>query len=154
MTKKSKRAALLLVSDKTGIVELAQGLANLGFELVSAGSTAKTLKQAELFVHEVTTNPLDPNLLLRITGDPEDPMTKRKFEDLELPPIELVVVNLYPLAEVLSGPSMTQHEAMEYLDVIPSALLRAAARSFEHVAALCDTSDYEKCSTPWASSMI
>lgn len=113
-----KKKAFLYVSDKTGIVELAHELAKMEFELLSAGSTAKTLKQSELEIEEVSF-PLD------ISG------------------IDLAAVNLYPITHLINQGSLTQKEVLEYFDINASSLLRSAAKNFEKTIALCDPMDYD-----------
>ena len=148
------KTAFLSVSDKTGIGEFANGLAELGYRLLSSGGTASVLKQAELEVCEVpelTEFPdilsgrvrlLHPKLFAGILADPADPKHAADLERHGIPCLHIVVVNLYPLSEVLQAGNLSQEEVLEFLDVAGSALLRSAARNFPHVLTLCDPRDY------------
>lgn len=153
MSEKQKRA-FLNVSDKTGIVDLAQGLKELGWELLASGGTAKTLKQFELEISELSPAPgvpaalepklrlLQPGLMGAALADRWKPPEAAAAEKLGQAPLDLVAINLYPLSQVLEQSSLTQREVMEYVDVSASAALRAAARNFAHVIVLCDPVDY------------
>ena len=148
------KTAFLSVSDKTGIVEFASGLAELGYRILSSGGTANVLKQAELKITEVpeiTEYPdilrgrvrlLQAKLFAGILADPRDAKHVEDVRRHEIPAIELVAVNLYPLSEILQPGNLTQEDVLEFLDVAGSALLRAAARNFPHVLAVCDPQDY------------
>lgn len=113
-----RKKALLYVSDKTGIVELAHELAKLKFDILSAGSTAKILKQSELQIEEVSF-PAD------VSG------------------IDLAAVNLYPISQLIHEGSLAQKEILEYFDINASSLLRSAAKNFEKTVVLCDPVDYD-----------
>jgi len=147
------RRALLSVYDKTGLVEFAAGLAELGFELVASGGTARALSAAGLPVTQVD----------RVTGFPEilggrvktlhpavhgGILARRTPEHLaelaahNIAPVDLVVSNLYPFAATIARPGVTEAEAVEEIDIGGVALMRAAAKNFESVAVLCDPTDY------------
>ncbi|HVE12323.1 MAG TPA: bifunctional phosphoribosylaminoimidazolecarboxamide formyltransferase/IMP cyclohydrolase [Elusimicrobiota bacterium] len=148
------RTALLSVSDKSGIADFAHGLSELGYTLLSSGGTAQTLRQAELEVQDVrelTDFPdifggrlrlLHPRLFAGIMADRDSAEQARDLTSQEVPPIDLVVVNLYPLSELLGPGKLEQKEILDFLDASGAALLRAAARNFHHVVALCDPRDY------------
>jgi phosphoribosylaminoimidazolecarboxamide formyltransferase / IMP cyclohydrolase len=147
------RRALISVFDKTGLAELAQGLARLGVEMVSTGGTLQALRAAGLAVtavSEVTGFPeilggrvktLHPRihggiLAKRSEADHADQLAAHGIE-----PIDLVVVNLYPFQKtVASGASF--EEAVEMIDVGGPAMVRAAAKNFEGVAVVVDPADY------------
>ena len=153
MNSKTRRA-LLNVSDRTGIVELAHGLKELGFEVLAGGATAKALKQYELEISEVPnlrgvrgllepkTRYLHPSFFGALLADKTKPEEVRAANTLGQSPIDLVALNLYPLAQVLEQDSLTQSEAMEFIDIAASALLRAAARTHAQTIVLCDPVDY------------
>jgi phosphoribosylaminoimidazolecarboxamide formyltransferase/IMP cyclohydrolase len=147
------RRALLSVYDKTGLVEFAAGLAELGFELVASGGTARALSAAGLPVTQVD----------QVTGFPEilggrvktlhpaihgGILARRTPEHLaelaahDIAPVDLVVSNLYPFAATIARPGVTEAEAVEEIDIGGVALTRAAAKNFESVAVLCDPADY------------
>ncbi len=144
--------ALLSVSDKTGLVEFAQGLVELGFELVSTGGTHKTLQAAGLkvtYVSEVTGFPeildgrvktLHPRIHAGLLA------TKRLEHEAQLqaqgiPRIDLLCVNLYPFRETLARGASFE-ECLENIDIGGPAMLRAAAKNHEAVLPVCDPADY------------
>jgi phosphoribosylaminoimidazolecarboxamide formyltransferase/IMP cyclohydrolase len=150
----SLRRAILSVSDKTGLSELARGLLGQGFEIVSSGGTARHLREAGLAVREAAS----------VTGFPEilggrlktlhpllhgGILARREIpEDLEIlakhgiAPVDLVAVNLYPFAATVARPGCDLAQAVEEIDVGGPALLRAAAKNWRHVVVLCDPADY------------
>ncbi|MBI4677603.1 MAG: bifunctional phosphoribosylaminoimidazolecarboxamide formyltransferase/IMP cyclohydrolase [Elusimicrobia bacterium] len=146
--------AILNVTDKTGIVELAYALASLGFKVVSSGATYTALKQSELEVLqpqdvagapdvlEGTLGLLHPRLLIGVAADRDHPGHMHELERRKAVPVDLVAVNLYPLAEITAERDLSQAEMLGYLDVGSAAVLRAAARNFRHVIPLCDPDDY------------
>ncbi len=146
--------AILSVYDKTGLVEFARGLAELGFELVASGGTARALSAAGLPVTQVD----------QVTGHPEilggrvktlhpaihgGILARRTPEHLAelagygIAPVDLVVCNLYPFPATVAKPGVTEPEAVEEIDIGGVTLLRAAAKNFESVAVVCDPADYE-----------
>jgi phosphoribosylaminoimidazolecarboxamide formyltransferase/IMP cyclohydrolase len=160
-----KRRALLSVYDKRGLIELGRGLTELGFELLASGGTARALSQAELPV-----TPVD-----EVTGFPEilggrvktlhpaihgGILARRTPEHLAelsmhgIVPIELVVCNLYPFAETVRRPGVTEAQVVEEIDIGGVALLRAAAKNFESVTVVCDPADYEKVLTALRSDAL
>lgn len=146
--------AILSVWDKTGIVDLARRLVELGWELVSTGGTLHALEKAgipaipvsavtgfpELLEGRVKT--LHPAIHAGILAHRDRPEHVTALAKHHIGPIDLVVVNLYPFAEVArSGASLDQ--ALEYIDIGGPALLRAAAKNFPFVLPLVDPKDYE-----------
>jgi len=148
------RRALLSVSDKTGLVELARGLVELGVELVSTGGTARHLAEAGLAVtgvSEVTGFPeildgrvktLHPRIHAGLLADREKPEHLAKLEEMQIGRIDLVVVNLYPFLETVSRPDATPEEIVEMIDIGGPSMLRAAAKNFGGVAVVVDPLDY------------
>ena len=152
MTRQNARRALLSVSDKTGIVELARELAAQGFELVSTGGTARALSQAGLAVTEVaretgfpeimdgrvkTLHPKVHGALLGRAGVDDAVMREHGIR-----PIDLVVVNLYPFAATVAKPGCSYEDGVENIDVGGPAMLRAAAKNHARVAVVVDPADY------------
>lgn len=146
--------ALISVYDKTGIVELAAGLAELGWELVSSGGTAKQLREAGIEVaetaditgfpailgHRVVT--LHPKIHGGILADPTDPAHQADLATYGITPFDLVVGNLYPFG---SDPADFAHGGGTNEDVIDiggPTLVRAAAKNHAHVGVVVDPSDY------------
>lgn len=145
--------AILSVSDKRGVVEFAEGLAELGWELISTGGTARLLREAGLQVSdasEVTGHPeimggrvktLHPAIhagILARRGHEED---EGALESLGYERIDLVVVNLYPFEETVAAGAGLE-EAMEQVDIGGPTMLRAAAKNHAHVLTVCDPADY------------
>ena len=146
--------ALLSVSDKRGVVEFARDLAALGWELVSTGGTAETLRQAGLAVipiERVTGFPemmdgrvktLHPKvhggLLARRahTGD------RASLAEHGITPIDLVAVNLYPFRETVAKPGVTFEQAIEQIDIGGPSMLRSAAKNHQDVIVVVDPDDY------------
>lgn len=149
------RRAVLSVSNKTGIVEFAQGLVELGFELVSTGGTFKTLTEAGLpvrYVTEITEFPeildgrvktLHPKIhggiLARAT---EEHLQQLKDNDIGL--IDLVVVNLYPFKETIAKPGVQFQEAIENIDIGGPSMVRAAAKNQERVGIVVNPQRYSE----------
>ena len=152
MARPDARRALLSVSDKTGIVELAGALRQLGFELISTGGTARAIAAAGLpvtAVEELTGFPeimdgrvktLHPKVHGALLGrtDIDDAVMREHG----IAPIDVVVINLYPFAETIAKPGCTDEDAIENIDVGGPAMLRAAAKNHERVTVLVDPSDY------------
>jgi phosphoribosylaminoimidazolecarboxamide formyltransferase / IMP cyclohydrolase len=151
------RLALLSVSNKTGIVDLARRLVTeFDFDLISSGGTAQTLKDAGLPVTKVSDYTGSPEILggrvktlhPRIHGGilarRDIPQHLTDLENNEIRPIDLVVVNLYPFEETIAKPGVTLPEAVEQIDIGGPAMLRAASKNFAHLTVLCDPAQYEE----------
>ncbi len=149
----NKKRALISVSDRTGILDLAKGLLALKFEILSTGGTAAHLMEAGIpvtLVSQETSFPevfggrvktLHPKLFGGILYDRSEETHRREAEANEIGPIDLVVVNLYPFEEtVAAGGSFP--ETIEKIDVGGPSLLRAAAKNHAHVGVVCDPADY------------
>jgi phosphoribosylaminoimidazolecarboxamide formyltransferase/IMP cyclohydrolase len=146
--------ALMSVYDKTGIVEFAQALHNLGIEIISTGQTQRVLREAgipALPVSEVTGFPeildgrvktLHPAIHAGLLARRDVPAHMAELAAHNLQPIDLVVVNLYPFAATIARPDVTMAEAQEQIDIGGVALLRAAAKNFPAVLVLVDPADY------------
>ena len=146
------RRALLSVSDKTGVVELARALAARDVEILSTGGTARLLADSGLTVREVSSYTGFPEIMdgrvktlhPRIHGGL---LGRRGIDDAVMAlhgiqPIDLLVVNLYPFAETVSRPNCRYSEAIENIDIGGPAMLRAAAKNHESVAVAVDPADY------------
>jgi phosphoribosylaminoimidazolecarboxamide formyltransferase / IMP cyclohydrolase len=137
--------ALISVSDKTGIVELARGLTDLGVEIVSSGGTAAALADAGVPVHkvaEITAAPeilggrvktLHPKIHGGILADRRKPAHIEELETQGIEPIDLVVCNLYPFEKTVRDSNVTEDEALEQIDIGGPAMVRAAAKNFHSV---------------------
>lgn len=150
------KRALLSVSNKEGIVELAQGLYKLGVELVSTGGTARVLKEAGLPVRPVSdltgfpeilggrVKTLHPAVHGGILYRREDEGDKQQLAQLGIEPIDLVVVNLYPFAQTIAKPDVTLAEAIENIDIGGPTMIRAAAKNYRGVAVLVNPVRYRE----------
>ncbi len=149
------RRALLSVSDKTGLVPFASGLAALGVQLVSTGGTARVIRQAGLPVTDVaeitgfpemldgrvkTLHPRIHGGLLGMRGNPEH---ERQMAAQGIAPIDLVAITLYPFEATTAKPDVSLAEAVENIDIGGPAMLRSAAKNFEAVAVIVDPVDYD-----------
>ncbi|MEA5512186.1 bifunctional phosphoribosylaminoimidazolecarboxamide formyltransferase/IMP cyclohydrolase [Crocosphaera sp. UHCC 0190] len=150
------RLALLSVSDKTGILDLARQLVEeFDFELISSGGTAKALQEAGLTVTKVsdyTGSPeilggrvktLHPRIHGGILGRRDLPQDQEDMTANNIRPIDLVVVNLYPFEQTIAKPDVTVAEAIENIDIGGPTLLRASAKNFAHVTVLSNPKYYE-----------
>jgi phosphoribosylaminoimidazolecarboxamide formyltransferase/IMP cyclohydrolase len=146
--------ALLSVSDKRGLVELARGLAALGVELLSTGGTAKLLGDAGLAVRQVSdwtgfpemldgrVKTLHPRIHGGLLGRRDLPAHTAAMREHGIEPIDLVVVNLYPFRETVARPDATLDEAIEQIDIGGPSMIRSAAKNHAHVTVLVDPDDY------------
>jgi phosphoribosylaminoimidazolecarboxamide formyltransferase / IMP cyclohydrolase len=147
--------ALLSVSNKTGLVKLAKSLVTeFGFDIISSGGTAKTLKDAGIpvtKVSEYTGSPeilggrvktLHPRIHGGILARRDLPEHIQDLENNQIRGIDLVVVNLYPFAETIKKPGVTLAEAVEQIDIGGPAMLRAASKNFAHLTVLCNPDQY------------
>ncbi|MDN3516057.1 bifunctional phosphoribosylaminoimidazolecarboxamide formyltransferase/IMP cyclohydrolase [Aquisalimonas lutea] len=148
------RRALISVSDKTGIVDLARALAGHGIELISTGGTARALRDDGLAVREVedltgfpeimagrvkTLHPAVHGGLLGRRGIDDAVMAEHGIE-----PIDLLVVNLYPFREAVARPDSSFADAVENIDIGGPAMLRAAAKNHDGVGVVTDPADYPR----------
>jgi phosphoribosylaminoimidazolecarboxamide formyltransferase/IMP cyclohydrolase len=146
--------ALLSVSDKTGIVDFARGLAGLGFTLLSTGGTARLLSDAGLTVTEVGAHTgfpemldgrvktLHPKVHGGLLGRPDLPAHAEAMRAHGIEPISILAVNLYPFVQTVARVGVSLAEAIENIDIGGPAMVRAAAKNYEHVAVLTDPADY------------
>ena len=145
--------ALMSVYDKSGLVDFARGLIDLGWELLASGGTAKLLSQNGIKVTEVSAYTGSPEILggrvktlhPAIHGGLLARNTKEDFEQLESlgwSPIDLVAVNLYPFEETIAKPDVSLAEAIEQIDIGGVALIRAAAKNNDRVLLASDPQDY------------
>jgi len=152
------RRALISVSDKTGIVDLARGLRKFGVQIISTGGTAKTLREAGIDVVEVsdvtgfpemmdgrikTLHPKIHGALLGVRGNPRHVEAMRQ-QGIE--PIDMVVINLYPFEQTIAREGVTIEEAIEQIDIGGPAMIRSAAKNYWDVAVVTSPLDYERVS--------
>lgn len=150
----TNKLALLSVSDKTGIVNFAKDLIDLGFEIVSTGGTMRALIEANVPVtgiSAVTDFPeildgrvktLHPKIHGGLLAKRDDSSHLEQIESHQIIPIDLVVVNLYPFQETISKQDVTVEEAIENIDIGGPSMLRSAAKNHEFVTVVVDPADY------------
>lgn len=148
--------ALLSVSDKTGIVELALQLHQSDVEIISTGGTAQKLREADIPVTDVSevtgfkecldgrVKTLHPIIHGGILGRTSYQPDLDEMERLEIDPIELVVVNLYPFEKTINDPDCTPAIATENIDIGGPTMIRAAAKNFAHVCVLTSPNQYQE----------
>ena len=144
--------ALISVTDKTGIVELARILIKNGFDILSTGGTGRLLQDNNIPTIEIaqfTGSPemlagrvktLHPRVFGGILGRPN--LDEDEFRTHELEPISIVVVNLYEFEKTIRNADTTREEAIENIDIGGVSLIRAAAKNHEHVLVVVDPNDY------------
>jgi len=147
--------ALLSVSDKAGLVELAKDLAGLGVELVASGGTAGVIRDAGLpvlDVAELTASPemlggrvktLHPKIHGGILARRDLAEDRADLETHAIRELDLVVCNLYPFEATVARPGVTRAEAVEKIDIGGPSMIRSAAKNHAYVGVVCDPSDYE-----------
>ena len=150
------KRALISVSDKTGIVEFAQKLNDLGVSIISTGGTFKVLKEAGIPViniSDVTGFPegldgrvktLHPNIHAGLLAMRSNPEHMKQVEELNVELIDMVVVNLYPFKQTIMKPDVTLADAIENIDIGGPTMLRAAAKNYQDVSVVIDPTDYEQ----------
>ncbi|CAI4032482.1 bifunctional AICAR transformylase/IMP cyclohydrolase [Nitrospira tepida] len=148
--------ALISVSDKTGIVELARGLEALDTEILSTGGTAKTLREAGVTVVDVaayTGSPeildgrvktLHPKIHGGLLGRRSLPAHVEQMRQHQIGPIDVLVVNLYPFEATIAKPDCPFEEAIEQIDIGGPSMLRSAAKNHEDVLVVVDPADYPR----------
>lgn len=148
--------ALISVSDKTGVVDIAKGLEALGVEILSTGGTAKALRDAGLKVTDVaayTGSPeildgrvktLHPKIHGGLLGRRSVPTHVEQMTQHGIGPIDVVVVNLYPFEATIAKPNCRFEDAIENIDIGGPSMLRSAAKNHEDVLVLVDPSDYTR----------
>lgn len=149
-----KRRAILSVSDKTGIVEFAKALEELGYEVVSTGGTARTLQENGVTVTGIseitgfpecldgrvkTLHPMVHAGILAMRGNPDH---MRQVEELGVTLIDVVAINLYPFKQTILKPDVTLEDAIENIDIGGPTMIRAAAKNWQDVAVIVDPADY------------
>jgi phosphoribosylaminoimidazolecarboxamide formyltransferase/IMP cyclohydrolase len=150
------RRALLSVTDKSGLVEFGEFLAEHVVEILSTGGTAKMLRESGVPVVEVSdytgfpemldgrVKTLHPKIHGGILGRRDLPSHREQMEKHGIKPIDLVVVNLYQFEKAVAQPGCTLEDAIENIDIGGPTLLRASAKNYEAVTVVVDPADYPK----------
>ena len=143
------KRALISLSDKTGIVELAKELKNFGVEIISTGGTAKLLRENSILVTEVgdytgfpealdgRVKTLHPKIHAGILALRENPEHIKTLVEQNIGLIDMVVVNLYPFEKTTQKPNVSINEIIENIDIGGPAMLRSAAKNHQAVAVIC-----------------
>ena len=149
------KKALISVSDKSNVLELAKSLSSYDIEILSTGGTAKLLKENKINVTEVSdytkfpemldgrVKTLHPKIHGGILGRRDNPDHNETMKNHEIDPIDLVVVNLYPFEETINQEGCTLEHAIENIDIGGPAMIRSAAKNYQHVAVLTNPKDYK-----------
>jgi len=147
--------ALISVSNKAGIVEFAKELAVMQIEIISTGGTAAMLKNSGIPVIEISdytgfpeimdgrVKTLHPKIHGGLLGMRDNPEHIKIMEKHNIPPIDMVVVNLYPFEETIKKPDCSLEEAIENIDIGGPTMLRSAAKNYRFVTVIVDPNDYE-----------
>ncbi len=148
--------ALLSVSDKAGVVEFARALHQRGVRLLSTGGTAKALRDHDIPVIEVSdytgfpemldgrVKTLHPKIHGALLGRRSLPEHVAKMREHGIENIDLVCVNLYPFTQTIAKPDCSLDDAIENIDIGGPAMIRSAAKNWEHVTVIVDPSDYAR----------
>ncbi|HWP80187.1 MAG TPA: bifunctional phosphoribosylaminoimidazolecarboxamide formyltransferase/IMP cyclohydrolase [Candidatus Acidoferrum sp.] len=146
--------ALVSVSDKTGAVDFAKGLADLGYEILSTGGTAKALREAGVPVTEVSevtgfpecldgrVKTLHPAIHAGVLAMRDNPEHMEQLKALGIATIDVVAINLYPFKATVMKPGVTFEEAIENIDIGGPTMIRAAAKNWQDVVVAVDPADY------------
>ncbi len=149
-----KRYALISVSDKAGIDFLAKQLVEVNYEIISTGGTAKFLSEKGIPVIQITdwtgfpeimdgrVKTLHPKVHGGILADRDVAEHLQVMSELEIKPIDIIVVNLYPFEQTVANPASTEKEIIENIDIGGPTLIRSAAKNFRHVTILTEQQDY------------
>jgi len=150
------KRALVSVSDKTGLVDFAKGLTEMGIEILSTGGTAKLLRDAGISVKNVSdetgfpeildgrVKTLHPMIHGGLLARRDLPEHMAAIKDLHITPIDMVVVNLYPFEKTIMKPHVLLEEVIENIDIGGPSMLRSAAKNHESVAVVVDPADYSE----------
>ena len=159
------KRALISVSDKTGIVLLAQALVKLNIEILSTGGTAKLFRDSNIPVIEVgdytgfpemldgRVKTLHPKVHGGLLGRRDLPDHVSTMQTQDIPNIDMLVVNLYPFEATVAKPNCTLEDAIENVDIGGPAMVRSAAKNWQHVAVLTDASQYADILTELQASL-
>ena len=150
------RRALISVTDKTGIAELAKDLVDMGVEIISTGGTARVIREAGVSVRDVSevtgfpemmdgrVKTLHPIIHGGILAIRDNAVHRQQMEDHSIPPIDMVVVNLYAFEKTVAKEGVNLAEAIENIDIGGPTLLRSSAKNFRYVTVIVDPLDYPR----------
>ena len=150
-----KKLALLSVSDKTKIVELAKSLIELNYEIIATGNTAKMISQSKLKVTEISditgfpeifdgrVKTLHPKIFGGILFRRDNESDKKQAEENKITPIDVVCVNLYPFVKTAENKNSTLEDIIENIDIGGPSLIRATAKNFQYTSVLTNPDQYD-----------
>lgn len=150
------RRALISVSDKNGILDIAEELAKNNVVILSTGGTAKIIRGAGIEVMDVSeytgfpemmdgrVKTLHPRVHGALLGKRSIPEHMNKMKEHDIIPIDMVIVNLYPFESTVAKPDCTLADAIENIDIGGPAMLRSSAKNYEDVTVVIDHKDYTK----------
>ncbi|MDD5129741.1 MAG: bifunctional phosphoribosylaminoimidazolecarboxamide formyltransferase/IMP cyclohydrolase [Candidatus Omnitrophica bacterium] len=148
------KRALISLSDKIGVVDLAKELKNFGVEIISTGGTAKLLRENNIAVSEVSqytgfpemldgrVKTLHPKIHGGLLALRDNPDHLRVLAEQNIGLIDMLVVNLYPFEKIIQKPSVSISEVIENIDIGGPAMLRSAAKNYQSVAVICNPQRY------------
>ena len=150
------KRALISVSDKTGLIEFAKQISDLGIEILSTGGTSKTLEKSNIKtteISEITDYPeildgrvktLHPNIHGGLLADKKNLKHLNTLQKFKIPEIDLLVVNLYPFEKTVDKKG-NEEECIENIDIGGPAMIRAASKNYKNVTVVIDQKDYRRC---------
>lgn len=150
-----KKRAIISVSDKTGIVDFAKGLVELGFEIISTGGTRKILQEnniSTINISDITSFPecldgrvktMHPNIHAGVLAIRSNKNHMDQLKEHNINTIDLVCINLYPFKDTIRKKDVQLEDAIENIDIGGPTLLRAAAKNYQDVIVVIDNKDYE-----------
>lgn len=148
------KRALLSVFDKTGITEFAKSLRELDYEIISTGGTAKNIRDENIEVTDITevtsfpecfdgrVKTLNPKIFGGILAQRDNINHRKMMDELDITPIDIIAVNLYPFKETLDKKNVSHEEIIENIDIGGPSMIRAAAKNFQDVTVIIDPKDY------------
>ncbi len=148
------KRALISVSDKTGIVEFARGLKDLGVEIISTGGTARMLREAGISIRSISdytgfpevlegrVKTLHPKVHGALLAVRDNPQHMKEVEKHKIELIDMVVINLYPFEATIAKEGVTKEEAIENIDIGGPTMLRSAAKNYKWVVPISDPEHY------------
>ncbi|GMT42226.1 MAG: bifunctional purine biosynthesis protein PurH [bacterium] len=151
---KNIKRAIISVSDKSGVLDLARALKDSDVEILSTGGTAKFLADGGVEVTNISdftgfpeilsgrVKTLHPKIHGGILGNRSDEDHLRQMDEHNIKPIDMIVVNLYPFEQTVAKKQVTEKDAIENIDIGGPAMIRAASKNFLHVAVVTDPADY------------
>src|SRR5699024_10792835 len=149
------KRALISVSNKTGIIEFAKGLNELGYEILSTGGTLNQLQDAKVHataVDHITKFPeilggrvktLHPNIHVGLLAKRDNESHAKELQTQKIDPIDVGVVNLYPFKETLAKNDVSHDDIVENIAIGGATMLRGAGKNYQGVSGIVDPKDYD-----------